>query len=76
MISGELAANWGLVLMRIDKNKSPAAIKASVGTEPCLQCTAHMQDFCRTKRPRCDAFQHYVETGVTPEMSAFGWVVD
>lgn len=56
--------------------KSPAALKASVGVEPCLQCTSFMRDFCGKKKLKCDAWEHYEETGETPQRSAIGWVVD
>ena len=57
------------------ESKSAAAMKASVGVPPCEQCTVFMQDFCAKKRPRCEAFNHYEETGVTPERSPEGWVI-
>jgi hypothetical protein len=60
--------------MRIE-NKSAASLKASVGIPPCEQCTVCMQDFCAKKRPDCEAWKHYVETGATPQRSVDGWVV-
>ena len=54
--------------------KKPRSLLASVGPEPCLQCSESMQKFCATKSPRCPAMEHYVKTGETPERSDIGWV--
>lgn len=59
----------------MDINKSASAIKSSVGPEPCLQCGSEMRSFCGETGIRCVAFEHYIETGETPERSEIGWVV-
>lgn len=55
--------------------KSLGALKAAVGTEPCVQCGEAMRSFCAKKNLSCDAFIHYEETGQTPYKSPEGWVV-